>query len=151
MAYILEQLGAAITGGTPLTTIAVESLTSTDGVLADSPSIGVGYGTGAGGAVSQATSKSTGVTLNNVCGTITMHNAALAAGAEVAFTVSNSRVAATDIPVVCIKSGATSGAYSLGVTAVAAGSFELTLTNLTDGSLSEAVVISFGLLKIVAA
>src|SRR5882672_9299987 len=37
----------------------------------------LGYATGAGGAVTQATDKSTAVTLNKICGAITMNGAAL--------------------------------------------------------------------------
>jgi X-X-X-Leu-X-X-Gly heptad repeat protein len=121
------------------------------GALSTSPSQGVGYATGAGGAVTQATNKSTGVTLNNVCGAITMNNASLAAGAEVAFTLTNSRIAATDVVVACVKSGGTSAAYSVGVTAVAAGSCEITVSNLTAGSLGEALVLNFVVVKAVAA
>jgi hypothetical protein len=40
---------------------------------------GIGYATGAGGPVTQLTSKSTGVTLGKVAGQITMNGAALAA------------------------------------------------------------------------
>lgn len=111
----------------------------------------IGYVSGTGGAVTQATSKSTGVTLNKPCGAITTHNAALADGAEVTFTVTNSEVAATDVVVACIKSGGTSGAYVLGVTAMAAGSFDLTLGNVSGGSLSQAVVINFVVIKAAAA
>lgn len=106
-----------------------------------------GYATGAGGAVTQATSKSTGVTLNTACGVITMNNAALAAGAEVAFTLTNSTIAATDVPVVAIASGGTSAAYVTSVTAVAAGSCDITLGNVSAGGLSEAVVLNFVVIK----
>lgn len=41
---------------------------------------GIGYQAGSGGAVMQATSKGTSVTLNKPSGQITMNNAALAAG-----------------------------------------------------------------------
>lgn len=112
---------------------------------------GVGYGTGAGGTVTQATSKSTGVTLNKLTGQITMNNAALGAGAEVAFTLTNSQIAATDVVVPSIASGGTSASYSVGVTATAAGSCEITLTNLSGGSLGEALVLNFVVLKGVAA
>src|SRR5262249_33804889 len=59
---------------------------------------GIGYqtGAGAGGTVTQATSKSTGVTLNKITGAITMNAAALAAATSVTFTVTDSSVAATD-------------------------------------------------------
>ena len=111
----------------------------------------IGYTSGLGGAVTQATSKSTGVTLNKVCGQITMHDASLAAAAEVAFTVTNSFVAATDCVVASIASGGTSGAYNLQVSAVAAGSFDLALGNMSAGSLGEAVVINFAVIKAAAA
>ena len=107
--------------------------------------------TGAGGAVTQATSKSTGVTLNKVCGAITMNNAALGNNNSVSFTLTNSAIAATDVVAVSIKSGATAGGYLLLVDAVAAGSCQISLRNHSGGSLSEAVVISFAVIKAVAA
>ena len=54
-----------------------------------------------GGTVTQATNKGTGVTLNTQSGQITMNNAALADAAEVSFTVTNSKIAATDVVVAC--------------------------------------------------
>lgn len=104
---------------------------------------GVGYATGAGGTVTQATSKSTGVTLNKVSGQVTMNNAALAAGAKVPFVVSNSAVAATDTILANVASGGTPNAYRAAVTTVAAGSFTLTVENITAGSLSETPTINF--------
>lgn len=108
---------------------------------------GFGYGAGNGGAVTQITSKATGVTLNVHSGQITMNNAALGAGAEAAFTVTNSKCSATDVIIVNAASGGTSAAYGVDVTAVAAGSFEITVSNLTAGSLSEAVVLNFAIIK----
>lgn len=110
---------------------------------------GFGYATGAGGSVTQSTSKSTGVTLNKLSGQITLNNASLGAGAEAAFTLTNSKIAANDVVVVAIKSGGTSGAYLAGVTATGSGSCEITLTNLTAGSLGEAVVLNFAVIKAV--
>ena len=120
------------------------------GSIASSGTLGIGYATGAGGAVTQATSKSTAVTLNRICGQITMNGAALANAAEVAFTVNNSLVAATDVPVVAIASAATSGAYFVTVQAVAAGSFSINVGNASAGSLSEALVLNFVVIKGVA-
>jgi len=57
----------------------------------------MGYGTGAGGTVTQLTSKSTSVTLDKPTGQITMNNATLAAGAIAIFSCNNSVVSATDI------------------------------------------------------
>ena len=96
-----------------------------------------------GGSVTQATNKSTGVTLNTESGQITMNNAALADAAEVSFTVTNSKVAATDAPYALHSSGGTAGAYLVNVNSVAAGSFKITVSNVSGGSLSEAIVITF--------
>lgn len=112
---------------------------------------GIGYATGAGGAVTQATSKSTTVALNKVTGQITMNAAALAAGVEVVFTVTNTSVVATDVVVPSIASGGTAGAYGVGISSTGAGTFDVVVTNQSSGSLSEALVINFVVLKGVAA
>jgi hypothetical protein len=107
----------------------------------------VGYTTGAGGTVTQATNKSTGVTLNKRCGQITMNNDSLAAATEVSFTLTNSNIAATDVVYVCIASGATAGAYNVQVDAVAAGSCRISVGNMSSGSLGEALVLNFVVIK----
>jgi hypothetical protein len=111
----------------------------------------VGYSTGTGGTVTQVTDKSTGVTLNKRCGQITMNNAALAAAAEVSFTLTNSVIAATDVVMVSIASGATAGAYSVQCDATAAGSCRISVGNRNAGSLGEAIVLNFVVIKSVAA
>jgi hypothetical protein len=111
----------------------------------------VGYSTGTGGTVTQASSKSTGVTLNKRCGQITMNNASLSAAAEVSFTLTNSVISATDVVYVCIASGATAGAYNVQVDAVAAGSCRISLGNMSSGSLGEAIVLNFVVIKAVNA
>lgn len=121
--------------------------TTTYGFQIVGPTGTLGYATGSGGAVAQATSKSTGVTLNKGTGQITMHNAALAAGAKVSFVVSNSLVAAVDGVVPWVASGGTANAYRVDLTAVGAGTFTLTIENITAGSLSEAPVIGFAVIK----
>jgi hypothetical protein len=109
----------------------------------------IGYPAGLGGAVTQETSKATGVTLNKVAGAITTDDAELAGGAEVSFEVTNSFVAATDVPVVAVKSGASTGTYVASVSAVAAGSFTITLSNL-GSTASEALVLNFAVIKAAA-
>jgi hypothetical protein len=113
----------------------------------------VGYSTGTGGTVTQGsgTGKSTAVTLNKRCGQITMDNASLAAAAEVSFTLTNSFIAATDVVMVCIGSGATAGAYNVQCDAVASGSCRISVGNMSSGSLSEAIVLNFVVIKSVAA
>jgi hypothetical protein len=46
-----------------------------------------------------------------------------------------------------IDSGATAGAYLVQVSAVGAGTCNITLRNLTAGSLSEAIVLNFVVIK----
>jgi hypothetical protein len=98
---------------------------------------------GPGGTVTQATSKSTAVTLNRPSGQITLHNAALAATTSVGFTLNNSEIDANDHVTICIASGATANSYVVGVDAVAAGSCHVHLRNISAGSLGEALVLNF--------
>lgn len=117
-----------------------------------SASGGVGYAAGAGAAATQLTSKTTTVTLNKVCGQFTTHNAALAAGARATFQVSNTNIAATDVINCSLQSGqATEGTYRYWIEKVAAGSFKITIENLSGGSLSESLVFNFAVIKAVAA
>ncbi len=117
------------------------------GALVISPTGAIGYATGAGGAVTQATSRTTTVVLNKPTGAITMFSAAGSATAAT-FTVTNSQVAATDNIVVNQKSG--TNLYVLLVTAVAAGSFNITFYT-TGGTATDAPVINFSVIKGVAA
>ena len=122
------------------------SLTAT-GVIASTGTAGVGYATGAGGAVTQATSRTTGVTLNKTSGAITLFSAAGSATAAT-FTVTNSTVAATDVIILNQKSG--TDLYDLMVTAVAAGSFNISFRT-TGGTTTEQPVFNFAVIKGVAA
>jgi hypothetical protein len=108
----------------------------------------LGFGTSAGGTVTQATSKSTGVTLNKPCGQITMNNAALAATTSVSFTLTNDQIAATDTIQFSIASGASANSYAQPFAdSVSAGSCRVQIRNISAGSLSEALVLNFTVLK----
>ena len=122
------------------------SLTAT-GVIASTGTAGVGYATGAGGAVTQGTSRTTGVTLDKTTGAITLFSAAGTTSATT-FTVTNSTVAATDVIILNQKSG--TDLYDLMVTAVAAGSFNITFRT-TGGTTTEQPVFNFAVIKGVAA
>lgn len=111
----------------------------------------LGYATGSGGTVTQATSKSTGVTLNKATGQITMNAAALAAGASVSFSVTNSLTATADTILANVGAGGFGANYTVHVTYCGAGGFGLSVTNISGGSLSEAVVINFAIVKGAAA
>jgi hypothetical protein len=106
----------------------------------------LGYTSDAQGTVTQATSKSTGVTLNKSAGQITMNNAALGATTNVTFTLTNSFISANDILILNVGSGATAGAYNCWVSGLSAGAATITVRNISAGSLSEAVVINFALI-----
>ena len=98
------------------------------------------------GTETQATNKSTAVTLNAPSGAITMNAAALAADTTVSFTLTNSSIEATDLLVLNHVSGGTAGSYLLNAQA-AAGSASINVRNITGGSLSEAIVIGFAVIK----
>lgn len=110
-----------------------------------------GYATGAGGTVSQNANKSTAVTLNKLTGEITMNAAALAAGAIATFVLNNSTVAAGDMIVVSHHSGGTVGPYLINGRVTGAGAASIAVRNTSAGSLSEAIVIKFAVIKAVTA
>jgi len=106
----------------------------------------IGYGTGAGGAVTQLTSKATDVTLNTSSGRITMHNAALSAGASVSFVMFNTKIGVSDTILVNIYESFSGANYSVRAS-VGNNYARITLTNQTGGSLSDAVQINFSIIK----
>ena len=109
----------------------------------------IGYSAAAQGTVTQATDKSTGVTLNKSAGRITMNNAALAGGAAVSFTLTNSSISINDTIIVNVSSnttGSAAGAYTTYVSYLASGSALITLRNLSATSYSEAVIINFAII-----
>jgi len=109
-----------------------------------------GYATGAGGTVTQATSKATGVTLSKSTGQITLNNAALAADTTVSFTLTNTVIEVGDILIMNHISGGTAGSYLLNAQS-SAGTASINVRNITGGSLSEAIVIAFAVIKAVTA
>ena len=104
-----------------------------------------GYVSGTG-TVTQATNKATGVTLNSPTGQITLNGAALAADTTVSFTLTNSSITANDVLILNHLSAGTAGSYLLNAQA-AAGSASINVRNITAGSLSEAIVICFAVIK----
>ncbi len=129
-------IGTATDGGSG-------SLLANGPIKSQSATAGIGYAGGAGGTVTQASSKSTAVTINTVTGTITMNNAALAAATVVAFVLNDSAIAATDYIGTAHESGGTTGAYTINARATGSGTAAIDVRNNTAGSLSEAIVIRF--------
>jgi hypothetical protein len=129
------------------------SLTVPNSITANAISLNDGgvyqYTTANNSTVTQATSKSTGVTCHGRTGQITTSNASLAKGDSVQFTVTNRQiVSAKDIVVVNIASGATSASYQICVDAVSIGSFGICITNTGTGPLAEALVINFAIIRV---
>jgi len=120
------------------TTVAANS-----SILSSSATAGVGYTTGAGGAVTQLTSRTTGVTLNTVSGDITLFTAAGSA-TPATFTVTDSAIGAHDTVEVNEQSG--TNLYETFVTAISAGSFNITFFT-TGGTASDAPVFKFNVIK----
>ena len=136
------------------TNTTLEKLTVVGGIQASgamrtsSPSFGVGYSTGAGGTVTQLTSKATAVTLDRPCGQITMDSSALAGDTTVSFIFNNSTISAGDVLILNHISGGTIGSYLLNAQS-ATGSATINVRNITTGSLSQAIVIAFAVIKAV--
>lgn len=142
-------INATGTGGITLARAVTASSTiaGANSILSSHATAGVGYATGAGGAVTQITSRTTGVTVNKAAGAITLVSAA-GSTTSAAFTVTNSAVAATDVVVLSQKSG--TDKYRLDVTAVGAGSFEVSFSTIS-GTTTEQPVFNFAVIKAVAA
>lgn len=140
------QSKSQVSGGTFTT----DTLLAKVAVTSDSATAANGHVTGAGGAVTQTTSRTTGVTLSKPCGAITTDTSSLAAGAEATFTVTNTLVAATDVVLVSLKTPSATGFSVPFVTTTAAGSFNITLSNLHASTAdTSASVINFVVMKAV--
>lgn len=112
---------------------------------------GLGYGpaaVGVGGTVTQATNKSTSVTLNKVTGRITMAGDSLAAGATVSFTLANNQLAVTDT-LICngVFISVNPNSYRIEVGRVLSTQADIRVTNITAGALAEALVLQFYIAK----
>jgi hypothetical protein len=116
-------------------------------VLADEQ---IGYTAAAQGTVTQATDKSTAVTLNKPAGRITMNNASLNTATNATFTLNNSFISANDTVILTISGGqATAGSYNVFANNLGTGTVSISLRNISGGSLSEAVVINFAIVHCV--
>lgn len=134
---------------TPNVGVAAGTSLAATGLIKSSGTAGIGYAAGAGGAQTQATSKSTTVVSNTITTAITMHNANLAADTAVSFTFTNSTIEATDTVLVTHESGGTSAAYNCNAFP-GAGSAVVTVNNLSAGALAEAIVLRVTVIKSVS-
>lgn len=106
----------------------------------------LGYSAAAQGTVTQATDKSTAVTLNKSAGQITMNAASLAATTNVTFTLNNSLISSKDVIIVNVTGVASASAYNCWIANHTAGAASITLRNTTGGALAEAVIINYAII-----
>lgn len=127
------------------------SISTTGAVTSSSASGGVGYATGAGDTLTQGTSVTTTVvSAGKMTGQITLFSGARASQTNVNFTFTNPSIASTDHVIVTHINGGTLGAYNITATP-AAGSATISLRNVTAGSLTEAPVLKYTIIKSVNA
>jgi hypothetical protein len=89
--------------------------------------------------VTQGTNKQTTVVNSNYAGQIVTHNEALAAAAET--------TSINDCIILNIQSGGTPGEYFAAVTTVAAGSFQVSISNLSGSSAADVITLNFVVIK----
>ena len=106
---------------------------------------GVGYSTGSGGTITQATSRTTGVTLNKPSGQITLFSQALASGAANTFIFTNSTISANDFLLINHFSGGTLGNYTF-ASNTSTGQANVTVRSISTVS-AEAPVLLYVLIK----
>lgn len=147
----LSSAAGSFSGEIAGTTGAFTGAVTVAGLTSTSPSAAFGYNTGAGGAVTQLTDATTAVTLNTKCGQITTVALTTAAAADEEFTLTNSRIGATDC-VVLSTTYTGAGTPMLSVKGVAAGSCKIVITNVhAANALNALMVINFAVIDVVAA
>lgn len=136
-----------ITGNVTGTNISANSITANGNVLVGNTFT---YNVAQNNATAtQLTSKATAVTCNGRTGQITTSNSSIAKGEAITFTVNNNYITAvTDVPVVVFQNGASANSYSVSVTRVQVGSFNITITNNGAGSLTDTIIINFAVIKV---
>lgn len=121
-----------------------------DPTFASGARIGVFTG---GNTVTQATNRSTGVTINALSGTITTNTTSLAAAASAVFTVTNSEVFVDDVIILTQRSGSSNvagvaGGTDVNVVATANGSFNIMVDNNSSTTAETgAIIINFLVMK----
>jgi hypothetical protein len=141
--------GGAIDG----TTVGATTAASVKGTTVEATT-SIGYPTGTGGTVTQGTSRTTGVTLDKITGEIVLFAGSLGGHDAEEFTLTNSFIAANDVVMLCIKSGAAAATrkyYQVHAVAVAAGSCVISVGNIDNATIpsagTESPVIQFLILK----
>ena len=120
------------------------AITSAAQVASSSPTAGVGYSTGAGGTVTQLTSRTTPVTINKICGNIVLFTAAGVA-TYTSFVVNNTTVGINDTIIVTTVGGS-NNYFAYANKIVDATSFQIHFIS-TSGTASDTPTINFSIIK----
>ena len=150
-----------VNGGNLRLTANTLSSTNTDGDITLSPN-GTGKflitkpfgysGSGTGGTVTQITSRTTGVTLDKICGQITLVAGSISGHGSQEFTLTNSFITTTDMVVASFASGLTSAGYTVEVTQTNSGSCKIAISNISNTATpTDTPVINFAVIKAVNA
>ena len=131
--------------GTPTPTVKLQVV---GGIVSTDPSAGVGYATGAGGTVTQGTSRTTPVTINKICGSITMFSAA-GSTTWSSFVVNNTTITATDTILLSFSGGSNTYLFVPG-RIVGGTSFVINFVSLV-GTAVDAPIINFTIINSVTA
>lgn len=111
---------------------------------------GLGFiaGQGTGAQVTQLTSRTTAVTINNRCGAIIGNNTSLAPNTRATFVVNNNTVGTEDVVAICVRGGPTTDTSQFFVTGIQQNSFSITAANLNSVTADTGVpVIHFVVIK----
>lgn len=133
------------TSATVLSKLAASNI-ATSGSILSSGTAGVGYSTGNGGTVTQATSRTTGVVLNKICGEITLFSTTTTAGLSQTFNVTDSFMTPTDVVILNLKNNPTANYILTARNKGTTGLFSITVYTPAAAS-AEAPVISFCIIK----
>jgi hypothetical protein len=104
----------------------------------------IGY-FGVGSTVTQTGARTSGVTINNLCGTILMASAAGSATAS-SFVVTNNKISIADIVILSIRATGVTNLYDMFVTDVQSGSFRIVFRT-TGGVATDTPYINFAIFK----
>lgn len=95
---------------------------------------GLGFigGQGSGAQVTQLTSRTTPVTINNRCGIIIGNNDPLPPNTRASFVVNNNTIGTEDVVAICLRGGPTADTSQFFVTGIGHNSFTITAANLNS-------------------
>ena len=124
----------------------IDGSVETTGSILSSGTGGVGYTTGAGGAVTQEINKIEPVTLNTISGEITSNNATISGDDVASFTFNNSTISNTDVMIINQTSVANIGLYTF-MANCQNGYANIHIHNATNSAKTDVIVMRYAVIK----